>query len=154
VPDAADENDTAAATAADRKRKRIRRVQRYFLNPPVRLATWAGIVPGNVLVETVGRRSGKRRQTPVGMKVDGDTGWVVSEHGRKASYVRNIEAQPDVRVRIGRRWREAQAHVVPDDDVEARLAWFGRAGHVAAVRRFGTDLVSVRFDFPPSTTRQ
>jgi hypothetical protein len=59
-----------------------------------------------------------------------------------------------VRVRLARRWRDARAEVLPDDDPEARLAsfgraglaTFGRAGHAAAVRRFGTDLVTVRFD--------
>jgi hypothetical protein len=32
--------------------------------------------------------------------------WIVAEHGRRANYVRNIEANPRVRVRVGRRWHE------------------------------------------------
>jgi deazaflavin-dependent oxidoreductase (nitroreductase family) len=131
-----------------RKRKVVRWVQRYLLNPPTRLAVWAGLVPGYVLVETTGRRTGKRRVTVVGMLRDGATGWVVAEQGRHAGYVRNLSAQPAVRVRIGRRWRSARAQVVADDDVSARLARFGRT-HAATVRRFGTSLLSVRFDFDP-----
>ena len=131
----------------DRKRKRVRLLQRYLLNPPVKLLAWVGLAPGHVLIETKGRRSGKRRRNIVGMHIDGDTGWVVAEHGRHAGYVSNLDADPDVRVRKGLRWREAQAHIVDDDDPEARLDSFGRRSHAAAVRRFGTDLTTIRLDF-------
>lgn len=126
----------------------MRWLQRYLLNPPVKLIVRAGLVPGYALVETVGRRSGKRRVTVVGMRVDGSTGWVVAEQGRHAGYVRNIAARPEVRVRIGRRWRTAHATAVPDDDPEARLGSFSRS-HASSVRRFGTELLTVRFDFVP-----
>jgi deazaflavin-dependent oxidoreductase (nitroreductase family) len=134
--------------AGARKRKVVRWVQRYLLNPPTKLVVRAGLVPGYVLVETTGRRSGRRRVTVVGMHVEGSTGWVVAEQGRHAGYVRNIEAHPDVRVCSGRRWRAARATVVADDDPEARLAQFGRS-HSATVRRLGTDLLTVRFDLAP-----
>lgn len=129
------------------KRRRVRLLQRYVLNPPVILATRLGLVPGCVLVETHGRRTGKRRITVVGMYVEDDSGWVVAEDGRGAGYARNIEADPAVRVCIRGRWRPARAVLLPDDDPEARLRAFGRPGHVAMVRRFGTDLLTVRFDF-------
>lgn len=132
------------------RRKRIRRLQRYLLNPPVKLAVWTGLVPSYALVETVGRRSGKRRRNVVGMHVDGDTGWVVAEQGRHAGYVANLMATPGVRVRLRGKWRPARAHVVVDDDPEARLAQFGKR-HAATVRRFGTDLTTVRFDLGPSS---
>jgi deazaflavin-dependent oxidoreductase (nitroreductase family) len=119
------------------------------LNPPVKLAVRGGLVPGYVLVETRGRRSGKRRVNVVGMHVEGSTGWVVAEQGHHAGYVRNLEADPDVRVCVGRRWRPARAEVVPDDDAQARLAAFSRS-HAASVRRFGTQLLTVRFDLAPT----
>lgn len=128
----------------------MRLLQRYLLNPPIKVGAWAGLLPAHVLIETKGRRSGKRRRNIVGMRLDGDTGWVVAEHGRHAGYVRNLEADPEVRVRIGRKWRRARAHVVEGDDVDARLDAFGRRSHAAAVRRFGTELTTVRFDFVPS----
>jgi len=127
----------------------VRWVQRYVLNPPVKLAVRSGLVPGYVLIETRGRRSGKRRVNVVGMHVEGSTGWVVAEQGRHAGYVRNLEAQPDVRVCLARRWRAAHASLVPDDDAEARLAAFSRS-HAATVRRFGTQLLTVRFDLAPT----
>ena len=125
----------------------MRLLQRYVLNPPVLLGARLGLVPGCVLVETRGRRTGKRRITVVGMYVEGDIGWVVAEDGRAAGYARNIAADPAVRVCIRGRWRPARAVLVPDDDPEARLRAFGRPGHVAIVRRFGSALLTVRFDF-------
>ena len=113
------------------------------------MATWAGVAPGYVLLETRGRRTGKRRRNVVGIKIEGSTGWVVAEHGRHAGYVANIEADPRVRVRLNRRWSPAQARLVADDDPEARLRTFGRPRHEAAVRRFGTDLASIRLDLTP-----
>jgi deazaflavin-dependent oxidoreductase (nitroreductase family) len=123
-------------------------VQRYVLNPAMKAMAWAGLLPGYVLVETRGRRTGKRRRNVVGMKLDGDTGWVVAEHGRHAGWVRNVDAHPDVAVCIGRRWRPARAEVVADDS-EERLDSFGRPSHAQAVRRFGTELTTVRFELDP-----
>jgi deazaflavin-dependent oxidoreductase (nitroreductase family) len=117
------------------------------VNPPAKVAVWCGLVPGFVLVETTGRRSGERRRTVVGMRTKGDAGWVVAEHGRHAGYVRNLEADPDVRVRGHRRWRPARARILDDDDPRARLDSFGRRAHQAAVRRFGTDLLTIQFTF-------
>ncbi len=119
-----------------------------MLNPPVKLAVWAGLLPGYVLVETRGARTGKRRRNVVGMHLDGNSGWVVTEHGRHAGYVRNLDADPEVRVRIRRRWRRARAYVVDEDDAQARLDAFDRPSHAAVVRRFGTELTTVRFEFP------
>jgi deazaflavin-dependent oxidoreductase (nitroreductase family) len=131
---------------SERKRRTVRVVQRYLVNPPAKLAVRTGLVPGYVLIETTGRRTGKRRRTVVGMHLEDGTGWVVAEHGEHAGYVRNITANPNVRVCIRGRWRDARAEVLPADDPEARLATFGRSVHAASVRRFGTDLLTVRFD--------
>jgi deazaflavin-dependent oxidoreductase (nitroreductase family) len=133
-----------------RKRRRVRALQRYLLNPPMKLLVWFGLVPGHVLIETRGRRTGKRRTTVVGMHLDGGTGWIVAEQGAHAGYVRNIEAAPALRVRRARRWRPARAEVVPGDDPDVRLDAFGRRSHAAAVRWFGTSLATIRVDFPPT----
>ncbi len=130
-----------------RKRQAVRFFQRYFLNPPLKLVVRTGLVPGYVLVETLGRRSGKRRRTVVGMRIEGSTGWVVAEHGRHAGYVANISAHPDVRVCRRGRWHTVRAEVVAADDPEARLDGFDRSIHAATLRRFGTDLLTLRFDF-------
>jgi len=139
-----------ADDAEAKKRTRIRTVQRYLVNPPAKVAVWCGLVPGFVLVETVGRRSGKRRINVVGMKIDGDTGWVIAEYGRRAGYVNNLEANADVRVRLHRTWRRARAQILDDDDPQARLASFHRRSHEAAIRTFGTDLLTIRFELQPA----
>jgi deazaflavin-dependent oxidoreductase (nitroreductase family) len=135
---------------SDRKRRNVRFVQRYFLNPPAKLAVRIGLVPGYVLIETTGRRTGKRRRNVVGMHVEEPVGWVVAEHGNHAGYVRNIRSNPAVRVCISGKWRTAHAEVVADDDPGARLDSFGRSVHAANVRRFGTDLLTLRFVFASS----
>lgn len=115
-------------------------------NPLVSASASAGVpVPGVVILETIGRRSGRTRRTPVGKALDGDTLWIVAEHGRKAGYVRNIEANPRVRVRIGRQWRAGTARVMPDDDPLARQRTMPR-GNALVVRLMGTDLTTVRID--------
>jgi deazaflavin-dependent oxidoreductase (nitroreductase family) len=42
------------------------------------------------LLETIGRKTGAPRVTPVTNGLDGDVFWVVTEHGHNANYVRNI----------------------------------------------------------------
>jgi deazaflavin-dependent oxidoreductase (nitroreductase family) len=130
------------------RRRRVVRLQKYLLNPPVKLAVRAGLVPGYALLETMGRATGRRRRTAVGVRLRGDTAWIVAEQGRHAGYVRNLTADPRVRLRLGRTWRTGRAAAVPDDDPHRRLEMFGRS-HAAAVRRFGTDLLSVRIELDP-----
>ncbi|MGW2698744.1 nitroreductase/quinone reductase family protein [Streptomyces sp. NPDC001340] len=83
------------------KRAVVGRVQRYLINPPVRLLLRLGIMPlGYAPLETRGRVSGRPRTTPVGNGREGDTFWIVAEHGERAGYVRNIRRCPEVRVRF------------------------------------------------------
>lgn len=102
------------------------------------------------LLETVGRSSGLPRVTPVTNGLDGDVFWLVTEHGRRAHYVRNLEAEPRVRVRAGRRWRPGLARIVDEDPetVMARIAALNpRArANLAIVRRTGTEHLVVRVD--------
>ncbi len=139
-------------------------VERHVLNPQMRLSLKLGTAPrAFALLETVGRRSGKPRRTPVGNGLIGDTFWLVSEHGIRAGYVRNIEANPRVRVKVGRRWRAGSAQILPDDDPYARLdtvaSALGRMRRLDAaifrffVRRLGTDPVTLRIDLDPPEGR-
>ena len=129
-----------------RGRRRVVTFQRYLLNPPMKAAVWLGLVPGHVLVEPTGRKTGKRRRTVVGCHVDGTTVWVVAEQGRHAGYVRNLAANPDVRLRLHRRWRHAVGSVADTEDPDARLDADFDPKHAALMRRYGTDLLTVRFD--------
>lgn len=69
----------------------IHALQKYLLNPPIKLLFAIGVIPpGYALLETVGRKSGKPRRTPVGDGRVNDQFWIVAEHGMTAGYVRNI----------------------------------------------------------------
>jgi deazaflavin-dependent oxidoreductase (nitroreductase family) len=70
---------------------------------------------------------------------------MVSEHGEHSDYVRNIKANPAVRVRVGGHWRSGTAHLLPDDDAVARLGNLPRMNS-AVVRMMGSDLLTIRVD--------
>jgi deazaflavin-dependent oxidoreductase (nitroreductase family) len=136
---------------------RLTRAIHRLLNPPIRLLLSRGFVPRSyALLETIGRKSGLPRVTPVGNGLMGDTFWIVAEHGRKSGYVRNLESNPRVRVKLRtgfRRsaWRTGTAHVLEDDDPRERQRLLaagdlGRRLNALVVRTTGTDLVTVRID--------
>lgn len=127
-----------------RKRRRVLRLQRWLLNPPMRLLVWLGLVPGHVIVETVGRRTGRRRRTVVGAHRDGERLWIIAEQGRHAGWVCNLEAHPEIRVRRGLRWRPATAAIIDEDDPTQRLRTWGRPGHAQLVQRLGTNLTTIQ----------
>jgi deazaflavin-dependent oxidoreductase (nitroreductase family) len=122
-----------------------------LVNPLVRAAARLGLpLPMVVILETRGRRSGKPRRIPVGKAIEGDTLWVVAEHGLRSSYVRNVQADPRVRVRAGRRWRAGTAHVLSDDDWRERQRRMPNRVNSAVVRAMGTEHVTVRVDLDPA----
>ncbi|MEV0976851.1 nitroreductase/quinone reductase family protein [Streptomyces sp. NPDC049915] len=109
------------------------------LNPVLRR------LPTQTVLETTGRVSGLPRQTPVGGRRVGGSFWLVSEFGLRSQYVRNIQADPRVRVRVRGRWYTGTARLLPDDDPVARLRRLPRVNSVG-VRVLGTDLLTVRVD--------
>jgi hypothetical protein len=49
------------------KHRIVHTLQKYVLNPPIKLLFAVGIAPpGYALLETIGRKTGKPRRTPVG----------------------------------------------------------------------------------------
>ena len=138
------------------KHQIVHALQKYVLNPPIKLLFAMGIVPpGYALLETIGRKSGKPRQTPVGDARVGSRFWIVAEHGMNAGYVRNIAHNPRVRLKLREgfraRWHTGTARVLSDDDPRARQRWLAgqlpsSRANAAAVRLFGTDLLTVRID--------
>jgi len=101
--------------------------------------------PFQTLLETTGRKSGEPRRTPLGGKLVGQEFWFVSEFGERSQNVRNIKADPRVRVRLRGRWHSGTAHLVPDDDPQARLRELPQFNSFG-VRTFGTNLLSIRVD--------
>ena len=135
--------------AGDRKRRIARFVTNRLVNPLVRPLAARGLAPGVALLETTGRRSGEPRRTPLGEGLRGDAFWIVTEHGWHSAYVKNIQADPRVRVRAKGRWRSGTAHILPDDDPEARLRWLKRPVNDSALRTVGTQHLTIRVDLDP-----
>ncbi len=80
---------------------------------------------------TTGRTSGEPRQLRIWFASVEDRLYLLSQAGAKAHWVRNIEAEPAVSVRIGKRTFAGTARVVrPDepDDALARELWAAKYG--------------------------
>jgi deazaflavin-dependent oxidoreductase (nitroreductase family) len=125
-------------------------IGRYTANPLMRALFSIGITPpGMALVETRGRKSGALRRTPVNCMAEGETLWLIAQHGRHAGWVLNFEAEPLVRVRRGRHWRTGTAELLPEDDVKARTATFANS----AAGRFVTAAMFRALESDPATVR-
>src|SRR3954452_16905960 len=125
---------------ADELRDRITNTfQKRIANPLMRR------LPIQTLLETTGRKSGERRRTPLGGSRIGDQFWLVSEFGEKSQYVKNIQANAQVRVRLRGRWLNGTAHLLPEDDPRARLRSLPQFNSMC-VRTFGTNLLTIRVD--------
>jgi deazaflavin-dependent oxidoreductase (nitroreductase family) len=121
-------------------------------NRLIRFALRAGIAPkAFALLETTGRRSGTARHTPVGNGLDGDTFWLVAAHGTQADYVRNLQAEPRVRVKVGGVWRTGKATVLPGDDPAARSRTLPYQWDAAIGRAMASAPLTVRIDLDPAS---
>jgi deazaflavin-dependent oxidoreductase (nitroreductase family) len=129
--------------ALDQRQLRRRSRHRIFwriVNPPTR--PLAGLAPWWVLLETRGRRTGLPRRTPLARgPVEGDLIWLAAVHGLHASWVRNLQAHPEVRIKLSGRWHIAQATVEPfDENIARQFNLYARTGpatlgiHPALVR--------------------
>jgi len=133
----------ASEKVQDRKRRRVTWFHNRLANPLMRAL--AGYVPGQAVIETIGHRSGLPRRTPIGGRLDGSSFWLVADHGRGSAYVRNIEANPRVKLQRQGRWREGRAQLLDGDDARQRLRRLP-AGNSLLVRALGTDLLTIRID--------
>ncbi len=130
--------------------------EKHLANPPLRLLLRLGLAPrAFALLETTGRRTGRRRQTPVGNGLDGQVFWLVAAHGHRSSHVANLTASPRCRVKVGRHWRAGIASFVEDDDALARRARLDQANGITgrldglAFRATATRPVTIRIDLDP-----
>jgi deazaflavin-dependent oxidoreductase (nitroreductase family) len=134
----------------ERKRRRNSWIAKRLVNPWMRWLLERGIAPRtHALLETTGRKSGLPRRIPIGNGLRGDHFWIVTEHGHGAAYVKNIEANPRVRVKVGRRWYSGTARLVPDDDPRERMRTLGRPLNDALVRMLATEQLTIRIDLDP-----
>lgn len=115
-----------------------------FANPKS-MALW-GLVPGWAVIETVGRRTGLPRQTPVGgRRRGGDAFWLICGERHNAHYVKNIETNPDVRVKVCGRWHRGTAHLLEDEDPK-RLGWRLNPLNMLFITIAAPDHAAIRID--------
>ena len=122
-------------------------LQKYLLNPPIKFLFAIGVIlPGYALLETIGRKTGKPRRTPVGDGRIGGQFWIVAEHGMNAGYVRKIAHNPRVRLKLREglraRWYTGTAHLLPDDNPRARQRWL--AGKLSGSARNAAGRAPIR----------
>lgn len=137
----------------------VHRMQRSLVNPLVKVAWRAGLgPPGDALLETTGRHTGQPRLTPICDGQDGDTFWVITQRGRRSDYVRNIEDNPRVRVKVRRgprtKWLAGTARIVEDDPEERQQIMasrdFWRRICVQASGAMTTSPMTIRIDLDPA----
>jgi deazaflavin-dependent oxidoreductase (nitroreductase family) len=129
-----------------RKFRRERAIGR-LLNPAVKGLNRLGVHTAMATeLETIGRKTGQARRVPVSAQFDNNGAWLISQHGTRSGWGRNIADNPNIRLRQGNQWRSGLAAFRPEDDVVARGRKFGRLG-AKVVKALETTPVSVRIDF-------
>ncbi|MGU3292051.1 nitroreductase/quinone reductase family protein [Williamsia sp. M5A3_1d] len=143
----------ADRSAALRKFRRERLIGRYVANPAVLALRKLGVRTDLATeLETTGRTTGLRRRVPVAASFDATGAWVISQHGERSGWGRNIASDPRVRIMQGSTWRSGEAHFRRDDDVSARIRTFSpnpilASLNAAGFRALQSDPISVRITF-------
>ncbi|HXU35420.1 MAG TPA: nitroreductase/quinone reductase family protein [Blastocatellia bacterium] len=99
-----------------------------FVEPLVRAGLGAPVLfpAGAIVVETLGRKSGRRLNVPLVAALVGDL-VVVSTVRRRSNWLRNLSEHPNVRYWLGGREREATAFAIgpgieaPEDSTPQRV---------------------------------
>ena len=104
------------------KMKNIQKIHRVLY------AIGLGPLVGRIilLLTTTGRRSGKKRVTPLQYEMIGADYYLGAARGVKADWVRNIQIDPQVELRVGAKYFQGTAEVITDpskfaDFMEVRL---------------------------------
>ena len=110
-----------------------------------------GLIGKSTLVlTTTGRRSGRQRATPVNYWEAGGVFYVIAGSGTHADWYRNLVAQPEVEVQVGRRHLRAIASPLTDPREKAHALWlFGERSPGTAERYFGVRRGAAEEDLVP-----
>lgn len=82
-----------------------------------------------MLITTIGRKSGKRRQAMVDVLLHNeqtDTYYILSAYGSRADWVRNIQANPRFEAQVGRKKFNARASTLSGEKAGEMLVQFYR----------------------------
>jgi deazaflavin-dependent oxidoreductase (nitroreductase family) len=132
-------------------------LEKSVVDPLDKLAFRLGVPPpSDALLETVGRSTGKARVTPVCDGLVDDVFWLIAAHGHRAGWVRNIKANPRVRVKVHGAWHAGTAHILDDDDPVERERILSEGNLARRVclrtsRSTSTELLTVRVDLDPAS---
>ena len=95
---------------------------------------------------TIGRKTRKPRTIEIWFVMSQQRIYLLAEHGVKAQWVRNIQANPDVTVQLGQRRLSARGRIL--DDARDRQEW--QAVAELSRRKYGWgDGLPVAFDVRP-----
>jgi len=100
-----------------------------------------------MLLTTVGRKSGKPRQTMVDIleyDKDADTYYIEAAYGARADWYKNIQANPLFEARVGRRKFKARAGELTSDNAAEALVKFYR--RKPAYTRSVMAMVGIKFE--------
>ncbi len=147
--------------AATRARPRLPRRPAWlawFFRLPVglyRLGLAEQLGRSTLLLTTRGRKTGRRRTTPLNYLAEGDVTYVLSGSGPGSDWLRNLQADPLVQVRVGRRRFDALAEPIVDPAEHRRVLsqWAERSlrtGPPPAVQSF---LRQLGFDYSAAVRR-
>jgi deazaflavin-dependent oxidoreductase (nitroreductase family) len=124
----------------------VRRAYQKYVGTPM-FKTFCGFAPGYAVLETTGRKTGKRHQVPIGGRLAGDAYHLISAVGRRSHYLLNIEADPSVRVKVHGRWRDGTAQIRPVDEIDDVLRMNRFNGAFILMANDKKDMIPVRIDF-------
>jgi deazaflavin-dependent oxidoreductase (nitroreductase family) len=83
-------------------------------------------MPANLILQTVGAKSGKPRTNTLSYFPDGDEYIIVASRGgdvRSPDWYHNLKAHPEVDIQVGTARKHVTAHEVPPEDPEYRRLW-------------------------------
>lgn len=118
--------------------------RRWMFRFPIALYRWGldGLIAKRILLlRTIGRNTGRVHVTPLEYLHDDDTFYLMAGWHGRTDWVRNIENDPDVRIRVGRRELRRRAHVL--GAVESALVvqrWIAQTPTVARILQHDTGI--------------
>ncbi len=116
-------------------------LMRAFMRAPLllyRLGLGGLLGKSTLVLTTTGRRTGRPRATPVGYWETDGTFYVIAGSGTHADWYRNLVAEPEVKIQVGRRRLRAIASPLTDPQEKAHALWLlGQRSPGTAERYFG-----------------
>jgi deazaflavin-dependent oxidoreductase (nitroreductase family) len=108
-----------------------------------------------LLLTTRGRKTGRQRTTPLNYVIEGDVTYVLSGMGSRSDWLRNLQSDPRVQVRVGRRRFEARAEMIADPVEHRRILglWAEQSFRTAPPPAVQSFLRRLGFDYNASVRR-